>query len=169
MPELSSWPESVSCISISYISFLLVRACGFLEEGSYNAALAAMMEKKMYTLPAIQVFVRAIPCNMLVNMALMMGIGSEDVLSKIVSMWIPIAAFAGVGMEHVIANIYYVHVGLFHGYGNYGRWMYNSFLPSLAGNLIGGSLIGAVYYVCMISHEDTWWRFGCCKQEEEDD
>lgn len=145
----------------------LVRACGFLESGSYLAALESATNSKLYGHTILQVFVRAIPCNMFVNMGIMMGIAGEDVISKIVGIWIPIAAFASVGMEHVIANIYYVHVGLFHGFGDYGRWMYASFLPSLAGNIIGGVLMGVVYYICMLSQEDTWWRFGACALEEE--
>jgi formate/nitrite transporter FocA (FNT family) len=44
-----------------------------------------------------------------------MAASAEDVSSKIIGMYLPIIAFVVTGLEHSIANIYFIHTGIFYG------------------------------------------------------
>ncbi|RFU36004.1 hypothetical protein B7463_g413, partial [Scytalidium lignicola] len=49
-------------------------------------------------------FLRGVGCNWLVGLATFATIATDDNLTKIYSIWIPIWAFAGLGYQHSIAN-----------------------------------------------------------------
>lgn len=98
---------------------------------------------------------RAIPANMLVNLAVIMASASEDIVGKIVAMYIPIVAFATIGYDHVIANEFYVHLSMFNNtetHLSYGLWLWKSFIAVSIGNIIGGCLMGIVYWYCYLDH-----------------
>lgn len=119
-------------------------------------------------------FLAGIGCNFLVNVAIMLGITSQDVIGKFFGIWFPIMAFVATGFEHCVANMYFLPVGLwiyqyFPGLANKvmpdGKfwspllhtnggltwndiWVWN-LIPATIGNIIGGMVfIGMVYYFC---------------------
>jgi len=99
-----------------------------------------------------QAFFRAIPCNMLVCLAIFLSIASEDILSKLISAWIPIACFVMSGYEHSIANVFYFHLAIFVGGDiNYGQFLFYQLLPVTLGNIIGGGLFVALAYAFVYS------------------
>lgn len=98
---------------------------------------------------------RAIPANMLVNLAVIMASASEDILGKLVAMYLPIFTFAVVGYEHVVANEFYAHLSMFNDTNThlaYGLWLWKSFIAVSIGNIIGGGLMGTVYWYCYMDH-----------------
>ena len=60
----------------------------------------------------VQAFIRAIMCNWLVCMALWLATSASTLGSKFMGIWLPISAFAAIGLEHCVANM----CGLGHGY-----------------------------------------------------
>ena len=110
-------------------------------------------------------FIKAIGCNFLVNIAILMAICATDVVGKFFAIWFPIMAFVSSGFEHCVANMYFLPAGIFLNHWHpettekiggilqhYGgltwtdMWLWNE-LPATAGNILGGFLfIGAVYY-----------------------
>ncbi|MCD6580429.1 MAG: formate/nitrite transporter family protein [Desulfuromusa sp.] len=58
-------------------------------------------------------FFRAIGCNWLVCLAVMMAMAAQDIGGKILGIFFPIMAFVASGFEHVIANMYFIPAGLF--------------------------------------------------------
>ena len=61
-------------------------------------------------------FLKAIACNWLVNLAILLGICADDVVGKFFGIWFPIMAFVSSGFEHCIANMYF-HPGGYHDAG----------------------------------------------------
>ena len=57
-------------------------------------------------------FCKAICCNWLVNLAILLGICADDAIGKIVGIWFPIMAFVASGFEHCVANMYFIPAGL---------------------------------------------------------
>jgi len=58
-------------------------------------------------------FLKAIGCNWLVNLAILLGICADDLIGKFFGIWFPIMAFVSTGFEHSIANMYFIPAGLF--------------------------------------------------------
>lgn len=104
---------------------------------------------------------KGIICNFLVNFAIYQAIKSKDnLMAKVFNIWFPIMAFVAVGSEHLIANMYFIPVGIFSGANV--TWtqafLYN-FLPVLTGNMIGGYVFMGLNY---------WYTTGChCCEDEE--
>jgi formate/nitrite transporter len=58
-------------------------------------------------------FLKAIGCNWLVNLAILLGICADDLIGKFFGIWFPIMAFVSSGFEHSIANMYFIAAGIF--------------------------------------------------------
>jgi len=58
-------------------------------------------------------FFRAVGCNWLVCLAVMMAMSAQDIGGKILGIFFPIMAFVASGFEHVIANMYFIPAGIF--------------------------------------------------------
>jgi len=56
---------------------------------------------------------RAIGCNWLVCLAVMMAIAAQDIAGKVLGIFFPIMAFVASGFEHSIANMYFIPAGIF--------------------------------------------------------
>lgn len=108
-------------------------------------------------------FLKAIGCNWLVNLAILLGICADDAIGKIVGIWFPIMAFVSTGFEHCVANMYFIPAGLLTmpylsaeqaaGIANLGNltwvtmWTQNIIVVTI-GNIVGGLLfVGVIYWV----------------------
>jgi formate/nitrite transporter len=58
-------------------------------------------------------FLKGIGCNYLVNLAILLGICSDDMVGKFFGIWFPIMAFVSSGLEHSVANMYFIPAGIF--------------------------------------------------------
>jgi formate/nitrite transporter len=112
-------------------------------------------------------FFRAICCNWLVCLAVMMAVAAQDIGGKVLGIFFPIMAFVASGFEHCIANMYFIPAGIFakafpkavaasgvspealNELTWSSMWTQNIAIVTL-GNLVGGALFtGCVY----------WWLF----------
>ncbi|MDN7023930.1 formate/nitrite transporter family protein [Methanoculleus sp. FWC-SCC1] len=57
-------------------------------------------------------FLKAIACNWLVNLAVLLGICADDLIGKFFGIWFPIMAFVSTGFEHCVTNMYFIPTGL---------------------------------------------------------
>jgi formate/nitrite transporter len=95
------------------------------------------------------VFAKAILCNWMVCMGMVMGMTSSSTLGKIVACWLPIVTFFAQGFEHSVVNMFLIPVGMMLGAKVSLRdwWLWNQ-LPVTLGNLVGGFLfVGLAIYV----------------------
>lgn len=87
---------------------------------------------------------KAIPCNMLVCLAVWFALSSKTAPGKILSLYLPVFAFVVCGFEHSVANMYYLTAGLLSGSAaglNVGNAIVNCLIPTTIGNIIGGAII----------------------------
>lgn len=95
-----------------------------------------------------EMLLRGMLCNWLVCLAVWLAVASEDITSKIISIYACISTFVLAGGEHAPANAYYVPVGIFYGaHCSFWRFLWYNLLPSTLGNIIGGSLFVACVQV----------------------
>ena len=102
---------------------------------------------------------KGIICNILVNFAIYQAVKSNDnLMAKVVNIWFPIMAFVAVGSEHVIANMFFLPIGIFSGANvTWSQAFICNFLPVLIGNMIGGYVFMGLNY---------WFTTGCNTCEE---
>jgi formate/nitrite transporter len=102
-------------------------------------------------------FLKAIGCNWLVNLAILLGICADDLIGKFFGIWFPIMAFVSSGFEHSIANMYFIPAGILTqglivdtskwnlGLNWVSMWTSNLIIVTI-GNIVGAMLFVAVIY-----------------------
>jgi len=104
-------------------------------------------------------FLKGIACNWLVNLAILLGICSDDMVGKFFGIWFPIMAFVSSGFEHSVANMYFIPAGLMTqgfitdptkinaGLTWVTMWTNNIIVVTL-GNIVGALFfVGVIYWV----------------------
>jgi len=93
------------------------------------------------SMPFATAFVRGIMCNWLVCMAVYMASGCASLTSKMVAVWFPISAFVALGLDHSVANMFLIPLGILRGAEISISQMFTSnLIPVTLGNIIGGAL-----------------------------
>ena len=84
-------------------------------------------------------FVKAMLCNWMVTMGVVMSMVSSSTVSKIVAAWLPITIFFGLGYEHTVVNMFLIPAGILLGAKTtIGDWWFWNQIPVTLGNLAGG-------------------------------
>lgn len=116
--------------------------------GGAMAAAAVSIAEAKAALPTVELIFRGILCNALVCLAVWLSYAAHDVSSKIAAIVFPITAFVALGFEHVIANMYFLPIGMLAGAAVSLADLARNMLWVTLGNLIGGSvLVGLVYWL----------------------
>lgn len=127
-------------------SGILAISDGQLESVVVNTAVSKI------NLPLEQVLIRAILCNILVCLAVWMSTGADTVVGKILSIFFPVSLFVVAGLEHSVANMFSIPLGIFADASvtvglTWGAFFLNNLLPVTIGNIIGGGfIVGGTYY-----------------------
>lgn len=109
-------------------------------------------------LSTLEAFARGVLCNVLVCLAVWLAMGGHSVTDKILAIMLPVAAFVTMGLEHSIANWFYLPYGLLLDAGGTLTPVaaLHNILVVTAGNIVGGTLLVAgVYWVAYLRGEPT--------------
>jgi len=139
-----SWGVSYLGNFIGSVFFaLLVAAGGTLVGGGASVAAATMKT----SLPFKQAFVRGILCNWLVCMAVYVSSFAKDVTGKMTAIWFMISSFIALSLEHSVANMFIIPLGIFSGAAvTWKAFLLQNLLPVTLGNIVGGAVfVGAAY------------------------
>ncbi|HPT62673.1 MAG TPA: formate/nitrite transporter family protein [Candidatus Atribacteria bacterium] len=141
---------------------LLYCLSGLFSMGNFLIAerAYAILEAKV-SLTFSQAFFRGILCNWLVCLAVLLSLFSENNLTRLLVIPIPITTFVALGYEHSIANMYFLPAGMIaqnfiEGAKNisWGAIFIKNLIPVTLGNIIGGSLLVGFLYWIMTSREE---------------
>jgi formate/nitrite transporter len=133
---------------------------------AYNIKVAATKS----SMPPLAALISSTFDNLLVCMGVWFCYTAKDVAGKIMGIFYPIFLFIVLGLEHVIANMYYIPMGLLAKTNpaylqsakdmgvsaeklsnlNISNAVINNIIPATIGNLIGGALMVGAFY---------WWMF----------
>lgn len=87
------------------------------------------------------VFVKAILCNWMVCLGVVMAMTSASTIGKIAAAWLPIVVFFAQGFEHAVVNMFVIPAGMLMGANvGFGDWWLWNQIPVTLGNLAGGFL-----------------------------
>lgn len=95
----------------------------------------------------VETLVRGVGANLLVCIAAWQAYSSGDTLGKMAGIWFPVMGFVALGMEHSIANMFFIPAALFSGLdATWATFFVDNLLPVTLGNIVGGALfIGLAY------------------------
>jgi formate transporter len=138
-----------------YISFNDAGVAAITAFGSRAIAIAVAKTSYVGMMGAYSAFIKGIGCNWLVNLAILLGICSDDMVGKFFGIWFPIMAFVSMGLEHSIANMYFIPAGIMTaGITNTAttvNWVTmwtSNLIPVTLGNIVGGLFfVGVIYWV----------------------
>jgi formate/nitrite transporter len=84
-------------------------------------------------------FVKAILCNWMVTLGVVMSLTSQSTAGKIVAMWLPILTFFAQGFEHSVVNMFVIPAGMILGAQvSFSDWWLWNQIPVTLGNVFGG-------------------------------
>lgn len=95
------------------------------------------------------VTIKAVLCNWMVTLGVVMAMTSESTAGKIAAMWLPILIFFAQGFEHAVVNMFVIPAGMMLGadVSMADWWLWNQ-IPVLIGNFLGGVVFtGLMLYV----------------------
>ncbi len=86
-------------------------------------------------------FVKAMLCNWMVCLGVVMGSSSKSVAARIIGCWLPIFAFFALGFEHCVVNMFVIPMAIMLGAKiSVTDWWYWNQIPVTLGNIVGGVL-----------------------------
>lgn len=131
------------------VAFIFVFASGLLTQEPWVSFLGNLATAKT-SAPFFKVFAKGIGANWLVCIAVWMSYSSKDVIGKIVALWIPVMCFVALGLEHSIANMFFIPAAIITG-ANVSMYDFviTNLLPATLGNIVGGAVFVALPYWIM--------------------
>ena len=142
-----------------FVSFDAAGAATVTAFGTRAIAIAGAKVSYVGMMGMYSAFLKGIGCNWLVNLAILLGICSDDMVGKFFGIWFPIMAFVSSGLEHSVANMYFIPAGIFTqawildgtkintGINWVTMWTNNVIIVTL-GNIVGGLFfVGILYWV----------------------
>lgn len=151
----AKWGGICKNLLIAYIGNMLgaflvsvLAACGGVLKGfsADTMALAVTIAQNKAALPFLDALLKGIGCNVLVCAAVWMASGASNAGGKAVLCFFPVMLFVLCGLEHSIANMYYIPAGMLAGADvTVGSYLLNNLLPVTLGNMIGGAAFAAAY------------------------
>ena len=127
---------------------LATAASGVLGKAPAKEFVLGIVAAKM-SAPALDLFFRGVLCNMLVCLAVWMGMRAKDETARLVLIFWCLFAFIGAGFEHSVANMTLLALGLFLPHDpalvSWAGFARNLLLVTL-GNVVGGALLIALPY-----------------------
>jgi formate/nitrite transporter len=124
--------------------------------GTRAIAIAVAKTSYVGTAGMWSAFLKAIGCNWLVNLGILLGICADDLIGKFFGIWFPIMAFVSSGFEHSIANMYFIPAGILTqgliidttkwnlGLNWVSMWTSNLIIVTI------GNIVGALFFVAVI-------------------
>lgn len=157
-PLLISWTISFfGNLAGSLFFMALITGYGgvFSEAPAYTQAAIRLSHQKCVQPAWHQIFLRAIGANWLVCFAVFSSIQAREVVSKIVAIWWPTATFVALALDHTIANMFFIPMGIWVGAEiSVGYYIWKSMIASAIGNIVGGGLfVGTAYWYLYLTGE----------------
>ena len=165
------WVYLGNLVGAVFLAWLIVGQAGLLDGAFGGTAIQIASAKIGHEVVGHShnsaYFFRAIGCNWLVCLAVMLAMSAQDIGGKILGIFFPIMAFVASGFEHVVANMYFIPAGIFaktipgarlsSGLDstvidqlNWVSMWLNNLIAVTLGNFVGGGLFVGVVY---------WWLY----------
>ena len=120
-----------------------------LSDGAVGETMVRIARSKV-SLDPLTALTRGILCNVLVCLALWLCMAARGVTDKIFAIVFPISAFVACGLEHSVANMYFLPMGMMLTLASAAPIALDGVVSNLLvvtiGNLLGGTVLVALVY-----------------------
>lgn len=131
----------------NFVGSLLMAYLAFNGQTLGDGAAAVLTANMKVSYPFKTLFIRGILCNWLVCMAVYMASGCTSLISKMVAIWFPISAFIALGLDHSVANMFLIPLGMMRGAPiTTAQFITSNLIPVTLGNIVGGAGCVALGY-----------------------
>jgi formate/nitrite transporter len=146
-------------------SLSLAAACSaYVFKGDPYTTWAAGVAVAKTSQPFLEVFTKAVGANWLVNVAVFMQLTSRSAGGKLATLWLPITTFVALGLEHCVANMFLVPLGIFSGADvQWSQFIFDNLVPCVLGNCVG-----AVMFMSVLPAYTDWYPVGAARREHID-
>jgi formate transporter len=127
--------------------YLALTNCGRSDGGAIAELFRQAAQKKTLGFMALggsgwtTALVRAMLCNWMVTLGVVLSLASRSTVGKVIVMWLPITTFFALGYEHSIVNMYVIPTGMLLGAPvSVAKWWVWNQIPVTLGNIISGAL-----------------------------
>ncbi len=142
----------IGSLAYAALLWLALTSCGTEVAGGIGPRIIAIAEAKTTAYAAhggagwTTAFVKAVLCNWMVCLGVVMAMTSSSTVGKIVAMWLPILTFFGQGFEHSVVNMFVIPAGMLLGapVSTADWWLWNQ-IPVTLGNFVGGFLFTGLF------------------------
>lgn len=139
----------------NFVGSLILAYLAFKSGTLGNAPASVAIATAKCSLPFDVAFVRGILCNWLVCMAVYMASGCATMIGKMTAVWFPISAFVALGLDHSVANMFIIPLGIMRGAEiSISQFLIKNLIPVTLGNIVGGALM------CMAPFGTTLGNWG---------
>lgn len=142
----------IGSVVYGVLLYVTLTSMGSEAPGGISATIVKIAEAKTIGYAShgfaglVTVFTKAILCNWMVCLGVVMAMTSASTVGKIAAMWLPILTFFGQGFEHSVVNMFLIPTGMMLGakVSVADWWLWNQ-LPVTLGNLVGGFLFTGLF------------------------
>jgi formate/nitrite transporter len=135
----------IGSIAYGVLIAIALTDMGAIEPAGVAARIIAAAEAKTTGYAAfgfaglVTVFVKAMLCNWMVCLAVVLAMSSTSTIGKIATAWMPVFVFFAQGFEHSVVNMFLIPTGMMLGakVTVADWWLWNQ-IPVTLGNLVGG-------------------------------
>lgn len=139
----------------NFVGSLILAYLAFKSGTLGNAPASVAIATAKCSLPFDVAFVRGILCNWLVCMAVYMASGCATMIGKMTAVWFPISAFVALGLDHSVANMFIIPLGMLRGAEiTFAQFITKNLIPVTLGNIVGGAIM------CMAPFGTTLGKWG---------
>jgi formate transporter len=137
----------IGSLAYGFLLYIALTSMGTEAATGVAAKIVSIAEAKTIAYSAhgfagmTTVFVKAILCNWMVCLGVVMALTSHSTVGKIAAAWLPILTFFAQGFEHSVVNMFVIPTGMMMGakVSLTDWWLWNQ-IPVTLGNLVGGML-----------------------------
>jgi formate/nitrite transporter len=123
------------------------------EEQPWTPYLLKMATGKLSN-PFWVTFTKGILANLLVCTASWLGYSAKDTLGRMFGIWLPVMAFVTMGMEHSIANMFFIPAAMLAGLDvTWGHFITANLIPATLGNIVGGAIFIGLPYAYLFTEK----------------
>lgn len=144
---------AIAYAALAYIALTMaghgVDATGVAEKFVKIASAKTLVYQKAGAFGLVTVFVKAMLCNWMVCLGVVMALTSTSMIGKIAGAYLPIMMFFALGFEHSVVNMFVIPIGMMLGAPiSIATWWTWNEIPVTLGNIVGGLLFtGMALYV----------------------
>jgi len=142
----------IGSVVYGFLLYIALTSMGTEAPSGIATKIIALAEAKTTAYAAhgfagmVTVFVKAVLCNWMVCLGVVMAMTSHSTLGKIVAAWLPVVTFFAQGFEHSVVNMFLIPTGMMMGakVSMADWWLWNQ-IPVTLGNLVGGMLFTGLF------------------------